>query len=59
MSTRITRPIKGIKEDILETTIFTLQDFMTYTKGITYIIMGGILVFMPLFWKFLTDREDD
>ena len=59
MSTLITRPIRGIKEDALETTIFTLQDFMTYTKGITYLIMGGILVFMPLFWKFLTDREDD
>jgi len=43
----------------LENTIFTLQDFMTYTKGITYIIMGEILVFIPLFWKFLTDREDD
>lgn len=59
MSTRITRPVRGIKEDTLETTIFTLQDFMTYTKGITYLIMGGILVFMPLFWKFLTDREDE
>ncbi|WP_300463783.1 sulfate respiration complex protein HmcD [Desulfobacula sp.] len=43
----------------MENTIFTLQDFMTCTKGLTYIIMGGILVFMPLFWKFLTDREDD
>lgn len=32
---------------------------MTHTKAITYIIMGGILVFMPLFWKFLTDREND
>lgn len=59
MSTRITRPIRRLKEDTLENTIFTLQDFMTFTKGLTYIIMGGILVFMPLFWKFLTDREDD
>ena len=39
--------------------IYTLQDFMTYTKGITYLIMGGILVLMPIFWQFLTDRDDD
>lgn len=39
--------------------IFTLQDFMTYTKGITYLIMGGILVFMPFFWMYLTDRDQD
>ncbi|MFH2093744.1 MAG: sulfate respiration complex protein HmcD [Pseudomonadota bacterium] len=39
--------------------IFTLQEFMTHTKNITYLIMGGILVFMPIFWSFLTDRDDD
>lgn len=39
--------------------IFTLQDYMVYTKGITYLIMGGILIFMPIFWNFLTDRDDD
>ena len=39
--------------------LFTLHDFMTYTKGITYLIMGGILIFMPLFWIFLTGREKD
>jgi len=43
----------------METMIYTLQDFMTYTKGITYLIMGGILIFMPLFWLFLTEREED
>jgi hypothetical protein len=32
---------------------------MTYSKGITYLIMGGILVFMPLYWLYLTDRDDD
>jgi len=36
---------------------FTLHDFMTYTKGITYLVMGGILVFMPLFWKYLSERD--
>lgn len=43
----------------MEHIIYTLQDFMVYTKGITYLIMGGILIFMPLYWCFLTDREDD
>lgn len=59
MSIPITKPIRPTKEKTVENTIFTLQDFMTYTKGITYLIMGGILIFMPLFWSFLTDREDD
>ena len=43
----------------MEHIIYTLQDFMLHTKGITYLIMGGILVFMPLYWWFLTDREND
>lgn len=43
----------------METIIYTLQDFMTHTKNITYLIMGGILVFLPLFWLFLTEREKD
>lgn len=38
---------------------FSLQDFYTFSKGVTYLIMGGILIFMPLYWGFLTDREDD
>jgi len=42
----------------MENIFYTLQDFMTYTKGITYIIMAGTLIFIPLFWNFLTDRED-
>ncbi len=43
----------------MENIIYTLQDYMIYTKGITYLIMGGILIFMPLFWYFLTGREKD
>ncbi len=39
--------------------IFTLQDFYTFSKGITYLIMAGILVFMPMFWVFLTDRDEE
>ena len=43
----------------MDTIIYTLQDFMTHTKNITYLLMGGILIFMPLFWYFLTGREKD
>lgn len=42
----------------MEQMFYTLQDFMTYTKGVVYIIMGIILVLMPLFWRFLTDKDD-
>lgn len=42
----------------MEHMFYTLQDFMTHTKGVVYIIMGVILVLMPLFWRFLTDRDD-
>lgn len=44
------------KENYME--FFTLHDFMTYSKGITYLIMGAILIFMPLYWLYLTDRDD-
>ncbi len=42
----------------MEEMFYTLQDFMTHTKGVVYIIMGAILVLMPLFWRFLTDKDD-
>jgi len=38
---------------------YTLQDFMTHTKGVTYIIMVLALVSITAFWRFLTDRDDD
>jgi hypothetical protein len=59
MNTRIIDPTnpRTPQEAILD--IFTLQDFYTFTKGNTYLIMGAILIFMPLYWHFLTDREDD
>ncbi|AOY57588.1 MULTISPECIES: sulfate respiration complex protein HmcD [Desulfococcus] len=38
---------------------YTLQDFMTHTKGVTYIIMVLALISITAFWRFLTDRDDD
>ena len=38
---------------------YTLQDFLTHTKGIIYILIVLILLGMLGFWKFLTARDDD
>ncbi|MEZ4551162.1 MAG: hypothetical protein R2860_12765 [Desulfobacterales bacterium] len=35
----------------------TLQDFMTHTKGIAYLLIAVALVALPLFWRFLTERD--
>jgi len=36
---------------------YTLFDFLTHTKGVTYILVGVLLVCFIPFWKFLTERE--
>ncbi|MEI6259819.1 MAG: hypothetical protein WCR46_07935 [Deltaproteobacteria bacterium] len=43
----------------MEGGFYTLQDFMTYTKGITYLIMIVSLFSITGFWLFLTDRDTD
>jgi hypothetical protein len=40
-------------------TIQTLQDFMLHTESITYIIIVAALIGITLFYRFLTDRDDD
>jgi hypothetical protein len=35
----------------------TLQDFLTLTKGVSYIVSAVILVCFIPFWLFLTERE--
>ncbi len=42
----------------MDTVFYTLQDFMTHSKGITYLVMAGILIALPLFWCFITDRDE-
>lgn len=41
----------------METDFNTLQEFMTHTKGIAYLLIGVALVVLPLFWQFLTGRD--
>jgi hypothetical protein len=43
----------------MEGGFFTLQDFMAYTKGITYLIMIVSLFAITGFWLFLTERDTD
>jgi len=42
----------------MEPILYTLQDFMTHSKTITYFVMAGILIALPLFWRFLTGRDE-
>ncbi|MDX9788759.1 MAG: hypothetical protein RBT11_18420 [Desulfobacterales bacterium] len=38
---------------------YTLQQFMTFTKGVTYIIMVAALFSMVGFWLFLAGNDED
>ncbi len=38
---------------------YTLQEFMTHTEGVTYILVIAILLGMLGFWNFLVDRDED
>ena len=42
----------------MEGGFYTLQEFMTYTKGITYIIMIVSLCAFAGFWLFLSDQRN-
>ena len=37
----------------------TLQEFLTYTEGVTYILIVAILFAMLGFWNFLVGRDED
>ena len=38
---------------------YTLQDFMSHTKGVTYIIIVLALFAITGFWCFLTGRDEE
>jgi hypothetical protein len=42
----------------MEGHILTLQDFMYSTKSITYLVIVAALIAFPIFWRFLTDRDE-
>ncbi len=43
----------------MENGFYTLQEFMTFTKGVTYVIMVISLFVITGFWLFLTGRDED
>lgn len=38
---------------------YTLQEFFTHSKGVTYVMMGLALLVMAGVWTFLVSREED
>ncbi|MBF0101549.1 MAG: hypothetical protein HQK77_11640 [Desulfobacterales bacterium] len=42
----------------MEHIYYSLHDFMLHSKTITYLIMGVILILLPLYWRFLTGRDE-
>lgn len=42
----------------MDALFYTLHDFLLHSKSITYILLGGILVAMLLFWLFLSGRDE-
>ena len=43
----------------MENIFYTLQDFLTYTKGMVYILIVLILIGMLGFWNYLAGRDED
>ncbi len=43
----------------MESSFYTLQEFMSYTKGAAYIIVGIMILCILGFWLYLTGRDDD
>ncbi len=36
----------------------TLQEYYTFSKGVVYLIMGGILVAVTMYWSFLMGGKE-
>jgi len=41
----------------MESVYYTLQEFMTHTEYVIYLLTAGALVVLVLFWRFLTGRD--
>lgn len=59
MNIRNTTGIEKGEGFFMDNTLFTLQDFMTFTKGVTYILMVVSLIGITGFWLFLSERDED
>ena len=43
----------------MENNFYSLQDFLLYTKGAAYYLMGAMLLGILGFWHFLTGRDEE
>ncbi len=43
----------------MDAVFYTLQDFMTHAKSITYLLMGLSLLVILAYSAFLMERDDD
>jgi hypothetical protein len=41
----------------MESVFYTLQEFITHTQSMMYLLGIGALVVLYLFWRFLTGRD--
>ncbi len=42
----------------MDAVFYTLQDFFTFAKSVTYVLMGVTLVTMVAMWSFLVSRDE-
>ncbi len=43
----------------MENAFYTLHDFLVYTKGAAYYLMGAILLGLLGFWLYITGRDEE
>lgn len=43
----------------METVFHTLQEFMTFSKGVTYVLMGLVLIAFIGFGRFLFSSDEE
>jgi len=43
----------------MEHAFHTLQEFLTHSKGVTYVIMGLVLIGFVGFWRFLGTYDEE
>lgn len=43
----------------MESSFYTLHDFLVYTKGAAYYLMGAMVLGFLGFWLFITGRDED
>ncbi len=43
----------------MDNSFYVLHDFLVYTKGAAYILMGVMLLGILGFWLYITGRDED